>query len=57
MAGPCCWVASGKGYNNVCVLLYAAVFVSLLVSSFGIPVESCVRVNSVKLLQSISTVY
>ena len=34
----------------VCVFLYAAVFVFLLVSRLGIRVESRVRVKSVKLL-------
>jgi len=52
VAGPCCWVASGRGGGccSVCVLLYAAVFVFLLVSRLGIRVESRVRVSSVKLL-------
>jgi len=41
----------GRGYRVcVCVLLYAAVFVFLLVSRLGIRVESRVRVNFVKLL-------
>jgi len=56
MAGPYCWVASRGGYCIVFVLLYAAVFVFLLVSRLGIRVESRVRVNSVKLLWFISTV-
>jgi len=34
----------------VCVLLYAAVFMFLLVSRLGVRVEPRVRVNSVKLL-------
>jgi len=57
VAGPYSWVASGGEVIVLCVfLLFAAVFVFLLVSSFGIPVESRVRVNSVQLFQSISTV-
>jgi len=57
VAGPYCWVASGRGgCCSVCVLLYATVFVFLLVSRLGIWVESRVRVNSVKLLWFISTV-
>ena len=50
MAGPYSWVASGwRGYCIVCVLLFAAVFVFLLVSRLGIQVQSRVRVSSVKL--------
>ena len=46
MAGPYSWVASGwRGYCIVCVLLFAAVFVFLLVSRLGIRVGSRVRVN------------
>jgi len=50
VAGPYSWVASSEGgYCIVCVFLFAAVFMFLLVSSLGIRVESRVRVNSVKL--------
>jgi len=50
VAGPYSWVASGGGgYFIVCVFLFAAVFVFLLVSSLGIRVEPRVRVNSEKL--------
>ena len=56
MAGPYSWVVGGGGYCIVCVL-FAAVFVFLLVSRLGIQVQSRVRVNSVKLFQFISTVY
>ena len=45
MAGPYSWVASGGGDCIVCVFLFAAVFVFVLVSSLGIRVESRVRVN------------
>ena len=57
VAGPYSWVASGGVYCSVCVFLFAAVFVFLLVSRLGIQVQSRVRVNSVKLFQFISTVY
>ena len=43
VAGPYSWV--GGGYCIVCVLLFAAIFVFLLLSSLGIWAESRVRVN------------
>ena len=33
VAGPYSWVTSGGGYCTVCVILFAAIFVFLLVSS------------------------
>jgi len=48
VAGTYSWVSSGgvgAGYCIVCVLLFVAVFVFLLVSSLGNRVDSRVRVN------------
>ena len=56
MAGPYSWVASGGGggYCIVCVFLFAAVFVFLLVSSFGYLGRVSCGVNSVKFFNSLA---